>query len=130
MSALADGVEFASVTVIVTTLGEEFLREASGTLPLSDFPDPGAARTLRWQQGQQNFVLTDGSPSQGGGTSGAPPHVLENPAPGSFQSGLGLISGWVCDAQTITISFDDGPPQEAAYGTSRGDTAGGVWRHR
>ena len=122
VSALADGVEFANVTVIVTTLGGEFLREASGALPLSDFPDPGATRTLRWQEGQQNFVLTDGRPSQGGGTSGAPPHVLENPAPGSFQSGLGLISGWVCDAQTITISFDGGPPQEAAYGTSRGDT--------
>ena len=44
--------------------------------------------------------------------------------PGSFQSGIGLISGWVCDAQTITIRFDDGPPQEAAYGTSRGDTQG------
>ena len=124
VQALADGVEFASLTVIVTTLGEEFLHGASGTLLLADFPDSGASRTLRWQQGQQNFVLTDGRPGRGGGTSGAPPHVLENPAPGSFQSGLGLISGWVCDAQTITIHFDDGPPQEAAYGTSRGDTQG------
>ncbi len=122
--ALADGVEFASLTVIVTTLGKEFLHGASGTLPLSDFPDAGASRTLRWQPSQQNFVLTDGSPGRGGGTSGAPPHVLENPVPGSFQSGVGLISGWVCDAQTITIRFDDGPPQEAAYGTSRGDTQG------
>ena len=124
VQALADGVEFASVIVIVTTLGEEFLQGASRTFPLSDFPDSGASRTLRWQQGQQNFVLTDGSPGRGGGTSGTPPHVLENPAPGSFQSGIGLISGWVCDAQTILISFDDGPPQEAAYGTSRGDTQG------
>lgn len=124
VSALADGVEFASVTVIVTTLGKEFLRGASRTFPLADFPDAGASRTLRWQQSQQNFVLTDGSPGRGGGTSGAPPHVLENPVPGSFQSGIGLISGWVCDAQTITIRFDDGPPQEAAYGTSRGDTQG------
>ena len=124
VQALADGVEFASLTVIVTTLGEEFLHGASGTLSLADFPDSGASRTLRWQQGQQNFVLTDGRPGRGGGTSGAPPHVLENPAPGSFQSGLGLISGWVCDAQTISIRFDDGPPQEAAYGTSRGDTQG------
>ena len=124
VQALADGAEFASVTVIVTTLGEEFLHGASGTLPLADFPDAGASRTLRWQQSQQNFVLTDGSPGRGGGTSGAPPHVLENPVPGSFQSGIGLISGWVCDAQTITIRFDDGPPQEAAYGTSRGDTQG------
>ena len=124
VQALADGVEFASVIVIVTTLGEEFLQGASGTFPLFDFPDSGATRTLRWQEGQQNFVLTDGRPGRGGGTSGASPHVLENPAPGSFLSGIGLISGWVCDAQTITIRFDDGPPQEAAYGTSRGDTQG------
>ena len=126
VQALADGVEFASVTVIVTTFGEEFLRGASATFPLSDFPDAGATRTLRWQEGQQNFVLTDRRPprSRRGGTSGAPPHVLENPAPGSFQSGIGLISGWVCDAQTITLRFDDGPPQEAASGTSRGDTQG------
>ena len=129
VQALADGVEFASVIVIVTTLGEEFLQGASGTFPLSGFPDAGATRTLRWQQGQQNFVLTDGNPVRGGGTSGAPPHVLENPASGSFQSGIGLISGWVCDAQTITIRFDDGPPQEAAYGTSPGGYSGGVWRH-
>ena len=123
VSALADGVEFASVTVIVTTLGEEFRRGVAGAVPVSDFPTPGQTRTLRWQQGQQNFVITAGSP-QGGGTSGAPPHVLENPAPGSFQSGIGLISGWACAAQTITLRFDGGPPQEAAYGTSRGDTEG------
>ena len=118
---LADGVEFASVTVIVTTLGSEFLRGVAGAVPVPDFPTPGQTRTLRWQQGQQNFILTAGTPS-GGGTSGAPPHVLENPAPGSFQSGIGLISGWACAAQTITLRFDGGPPQEAAYGTPRGDT--------
>ena len=123
VQALADGVEFASVTVIVTTLGEEFRRGASATLPLPDFPNPGATRTLRWSEAQQNFVITDDSYGRGGGTGGAPPHVLENPAPGSFQSGIGLISGWVCNAQTITTSFNGGPPQEAAYGTSRGDTA-------
>ena len=124
VSALADGVEFAEGTVIVTTLEAEFLRGVSGTVPLPDFPTPGRALTLRWQQAQQNFVMTDGSPSRGGGTSGQPPRVLENPAPGSFQSGIGLISGWVCEAQTITVHLNDGPPQEAAYGTGRGDTQG------
>jgi hypothetical protein len=48
--------------------------------------------------------------------------TLENPAPASFQSGLSLISGWACNAQRIEIVFNAGPPQEAAYGTSRGDT--------
>jgi hypothetical protein len=47
---------------------------------------------------------------------------LENPAPGSFQSGIGLVSGWKCTAGTVTASFDDGPPIEAAYGTGREDT--------
>ena len=121
VTAYADGVEFASVTVTVTTLGEEFFRGASGTFPLTNFPTPGTSRTLRWQQAQQNFVITAGNP-QGGGTSGAAPHVLENPQPGSFQSGVGVISGWVCEAQTIEISFDDGPHLQAGAGTIREDT--------
>ena len=50
--------------------------------------------------------------------------TLETPQPDSFQSGIGVISGWACNAQTIEISFNGGPPQEAGYGTSRGDTAG------
>ena len=58
----------------------------------------------------------------------APPHLaraqaqafLENPQPGSFQSGIGVISGWVCDAQRIDIELD-GVRTQAAYGTNRGD---------
>ena len=46
---------------------------------------------------------------------------LENPQPNSFQSGIGVISGWVCDAQRIDIELD-GVRTQAAYGTSRGDT--------
>jgi hypothetical protein len=57
----------------------------------------------------------------------APPCVwaqstLENPQPGSFQSGIGVISGWACNAQTIDIEFDGVVTLEAAYGTSREDT--------
>jgi YVTN family beta-propeller protein len=51
-----------------------------------------------------------------------PKGSLENPQPGSFQSGVGVISGFVCDATPIEIGFDGGPLFEAAYGTSRGDT--------
>ena len=55
------------------------------------------------------------------------PHVwaqqmLENPQPDSFQSGIGVISGWACEATQIEIAFDGGAPTTAAYGTSRGDT--------
>jgi hypothetical protein len=47
---------------------------------------------------------------------------LENPTSGSFQSGIGVISGWKCTAGTVTITVDNGPPAQAAYGTSRADT--------
>src|SRR5712692_6365015 len=46
--ALADGVEFARATFTVTTLGEEFLRGASGTYLLSDFA--GRNVTVQWQE--------------------------------------------------------------------------------
>src|SRR5262249_29053395 len=47
--------------------------------------------------------------------------TLENPQPDSAQSGLGVISGWVCNAQEITIEID-GVAIQAAYGTGREDT--------
>ena len=50
------------------------------------------------------------------------PGVLENPAPASFQSGIGVLSGWVCDAEEVVIEIDE-MPLDAAYGTSRADTA-------
>ena len=48
---------------------------------------------------------------------------LENPGPASFQSGIGVVSGWVCAADVVEIELN-GVPQVAAYGTERGDTAG------
>ena len=48
--------------------------------------------------------------------------VLENPAPASFQSGLGVISGWVCAAEAVEIELN-GQRQPAAIGTARADTA-------
>ncbi|MCE2485859.1 MAG: PD40 domain-containing protein [Desulfurellaceae bacterium] len=122
--ALADGSEFANVTVRVTTFGENFLQDASGEYTVSDFPQVGQDVVVRWQESQQNFVITDGSAGPSGGTSGRSPRVLENPAPGSFQSGIGIISGWVCEADRIEVQFNSLPPVEAAYGTDRGDTQG------
>lgn len=55
--ALADGVEFAQVTVMVTTLGTPFLQGASREVSVSDFPEAGTDVVLRWQQAQQNFVI-------------------------------------------------------------------------
>jgi hypothetical protein len=48
---------------------------------------------------------------------------LENPQPGSTESGIGLISGWYCQATTITFQIDDMPPVAAPYGSGRGDTS-------
>jgi len=47
--------------------------------------------------------------------------MLENPAPDSYQSGVSVISGWACDAESIVIEID-GTPFLAAYGTVREDT--------
>ena len=53
---------------------------------------------------------------------------LENPGADSFQSGVGVLSGWVCEAEVVEIELN-GIPQEAAYGTERLDTLRGMWRH-
>ena len=119
--AMADGQEFASATFTVSDYGVELLEGASGEFAFEDFPEVGTDITLRWQQSVQNFVIRD-TEENTGGTSGASPQILENPQPGSFQSGVGVISGWVCDASQIEIVFDDTSTFEAAYGTSRVDT--------
>ncbi len=140
--ALADGEVFGTAIVTVTTLGEEFLTGASGHFVVEDFPTADEDIRLRWQQTTQNFVIqrplltTRGlpwgpypHPNDGTvGYSGLPPHVLENPPPGSAQSGVGVISGWVCEAERIDVVFNPGTDNEmtfqAGYGTSRADTEG------
>ncbi|MCE2487203.1 MAG: hypothetical protein J4F42_16935, partial [Desulfurellaceae bacterium] len=57
----------------------------------------------------------------GGQTTGGPVGELETPAPNSFQSGIGVICGWVCEADEVTIELD-GQALQASYGTSRVDT--------
>ena len=55
--AWADGEEFGRATVIVTTLGVEFLQGTHGETLVADFPSLGEAARLVWQQANQNFVL-------------------------------------------------------------------------
>ena len=123
--ALIDGVEFASTTVRVTTFGEQFLRGVSGRFDLPDFPSPGETATVQWEQSLQNFVITDGSSDTDGGYSQVSGlrAVLENPSLGASQSGVGVISGWACEAEAIVIELN-GIPLQAAYGTVREDTRG------
>ena len=123
--ALLDGVEFANTTVRVTTFGEQFLRGASGLFDLPNFPASGETTVVQWEQSLQNFVITDGSSARGGGYNRAAgiDAILENPSLGSAQSGVGVISGWACEAGEIVIELD-GTPLQAAYGTVREDTRG------
>ena len=46
---------------------------------------------------------------------------LENPRAGAHQSGVGVISGWVCEADTVAIEIN-GVPYPVPYGTARLDT--------
>ena len=129
VQAQADGEVFGSATFTVTTLGKDFRDDVSGEFVVKDFPVDGhnVDVTLGWQQSLQNFVI-QGDMRSSGGTSGTPPRILENPQPGSFQSGVGVISGWVCDAQQIDIVFNPGTATEetwrAGYKTTREDTEG------
>ena len=52
----------------------------------------------------------------------SPKANLESPTQGSFESGIGLIRGWVCQAGAVEIQIDGGARVQAAYGTTRGDT--------
>ncbi|MGB4946229.1 MAG: PhoPQ-activated protein PqaA family protein [Candidatus Competibacter denitrificans] len=125
LRAFADGTEFASTTFNVTTLGEEYLRGVQGQYPLPNFPKAGKNVTVRWSEPHQNFVIVGGSTQPIGGTpvnSTLPAH-LESPQQGSFESGIGLIRGWICNAKTVEVQIDNGAREQVAYGTTRLDTA-------
>ena len=101
--ALADGEEFGRATVTVATLGQAFFRGAQGEFPIEPFPSAGRTSRLRWLESRQLFVLSNGgTPATGGGSSRADAK-LEDPQPGSFQSGIGLIRGWVCSASQVEV---------------------------
>ena len=48
--------------------------------------------------------------------------VLEIPGNGGKLSGIGLISGWKCNAGTLTVSLNDGEPIPLTAGQRRDDT--------
>ena len=50
--------------------------------------------------------------------------TLENPSQGSIKSGVGLISGWVCDADELEVSIDGIGKLFVPYGSERVDTYG------
>ena len=128
MRIFADGREFGSSSFNVTTLGEEFLRGVSGEYTLQNFPQAGKNVTVRWSEPHQNFVIvgaTQTLPAKAGGVvpQAASLAYLESPQQGSSESGIGLIRGWVCQADKVEVQIDGGARQRVAYGTIRPDTA-------
>ncbi|MGH7966733.1 MAG: hypothetical protein ACRERD_33720 [Candidatus Binatia bacterium] len=121
--AFADNQQFADVMFTVTTfLGGGFERGLSGECTVPNFPQMGDHTTVAWEESLQNFVIVSGR-REGGGNSGiGMVDYLDVPGPGSTQSGIGLIHGWVCDATLVEIQVDDGPRLRTGYGASRIDT--------
>lgn len=50
--------------------------------------------------------------------------ALENPAPNSTESGIGVISGWHCSASKVEAVIDGRSVGSGFVGSPRGDTAG------
>ncbi|MBL8259538.1 MAG: hypothetical protein JNM60_07005 [Candidatus Competibacteraceae bacterium] len=127
LRVFADNKEFSSATFTTTSLGEDFLRGVSGEYSLPNFPRAGSNVTVRWSEPHQNFVIvgaTQIQPTKAGITTQAASQAhLESPYQGSFESGIGLIRGWICNANTVDVQIDGGEKQRVAYGTSRPDTA-------
>ena len=127
---LIDGVEFARREFTVTTLGEEFRQGLQASTEVADFPRAGETTTLEWEQSLQNFVIAGEERARGGVQLMPEEARLDVPAAGSFQSGISIISGWMCEADVIEIVFEShdtgesSGPVEASYGTERSDTIG------
>ncbi len=124
----------------VTTLGAPFLRGLEGVYNVEGFPNPGDEIGLLWRQSLQAFAVipasaeptghqpAEASPPADVPAAGEVVGVLENPGDDAFVSGVGIISGWVCDAESVAVVIDPGTENEsvieAAYGTPRADTEG------
>ena len=121
---VVDGIEFATLPITVTTLGldDEFPTGLTGEATLEDFPTAGESVRLVWQEAQQNFALAEGPTTPRGSTRDPNWAFLENPAPGSYQSGIRVISGWACEAEEVVLEIDGKHRLVAAYGTERTDT--------
>jgi hypothetical protein len=105
--ALADGEEFARAAVTVGTLGRPFFLGApQSDFPIANFPANGQTTRLRWLESRQQFVLSNGGTPPAEGGSPRADARLEDPGPGSFQSGIGLIRGWVCSANQVEVEVE------------------------
>ncbi len=91
-----------------------YARVFTAHTPLPD----GSTRTTNYIVNSGFYLDSDGSGDVGG--------RLENPGPDSFQSGVGALWGWVCEAEQVEVEIGteqgDFAWHVAAYGLERGDT--------
>lgn len=140
LTALVDGVAVSTVVFEAFGLGEGFVEGLAGEFYLDDFPAENESVRISWSEADQNFVITGHDSGNGFGRAGldfVDPSETgtfpdaealvggarhESPAQHSVQSGVGLIRGWACDAEEVSVSIDDGETIPIAWGTSRADT--------
>ncbi len=80
----------------------------------TDISIDGATAQLSAGPGHKNtLVYTD-----------TPLYALESPSDGDLRSGVGVIRGWACDANTVDVSINNGDKIQVVYGNSRKDTEG------
>ncbi len=127
--AVVDGVVLDTHNVTVVPIGPEpFVRGLRGTYPLADFPQVGATTQVVWSEAQQGFVIGVGeiTPGPEDTPGDFTRYVLGNPGAGTYQSGVGVLSGWACEAETVAVVITPETGEavrvEAAYGTERRDT--------
>ena len=120
-----DGVEFARSTFTVGTAGTAFIRGAQASVTVQDFPSPGERQEFEWNQSTQHLEMVSPDRTVVAGTGRqSPGATLENPTHGLNYSGIGVVSGWKCEADgTLTVRFNGGAPLPLAYHNERADTA-------
>lgn len=132
LRVLADGVEVGRASFNVTTFGQPYMTGLSGDYVLPDFPRAGDQVAVRWSELYQNFVIVGASVNSASIQANFMADISENasllalqesPKTGSFESGIGFIRGWACNASAVEIQIDGGARLKAGYGTPRPDTA-------
>ena len=118
--AYDNGVEFARSTFTVGTMGVEFLLGARASVIVRDFPREGDNQRFEWTQSSQHLEMVnpDREPVEGTGSQSARAW-LGNPTHGANYSGISVVSGWKCDAGTLTYRVDGGNPVPLVYGMER-----------
>jgi len=110
---------------LFTTGGVVNWAEGSNTFAYASLPTTGGLMLNRngttSPNSAKNFSGATGSVP--GAPAATPAASLENPQPGSYNSGIGLISGWSCEGPSIGVSIDGGAPRNVPYGGARTDTA-------